>query len=95
MCTTIKELIIAHKLFDKKVTYDDLLSLEFNEPYLLTQFSSNIEQIPIWISEEKKGFLRYLDPYTCAQYKYIKPNLYATRTFINFLESVKNSGTRL
>lgn len=82
MCTTIKELLVAYKLFNKVITFQDLLNAEFDEEYLLTRFNLHgIEGTPIFFNSTTEFFLGY---YNTAAYIYvfddhfvlIKPNLY-------------------
>jgi hypothetical protein len=94
---TINELIVAYKLFEREITYDDLLNVELDSTYLISTYALNkyLEYIPIRINEYIP--IRINKDYKCFLskqpenriYKSIKPNLFGTASFINLLINIK------
>jgi hypothetical protein len=91
MITTIKELLVAHKLFNKTITLEDVLSVKFDSTYTLDilKGKDSIEILGYYV-QRRNSVKLYLNQYANVQYniflKPIKLNLYTSRDILDFLQ---------
>jgi hypothetical protein len=90
MITTIKELLVAHKLFNKTITLEDLLSVEFDSAYTIDNFKRKDSiEIHTYYDQYKNSGKLYLTQCDNVPYndffKPIKLNLYTSRLILDFL----------